>query len=38
MLKIYTDLKDAQRTILNRRKMDAAVPDSLKHSLAGLRG
>jgi len=33
MLKIYTDLEDAQRTILNRRKMDAAAPDSLKHSL-----
>ena len=33
MLKIYTDLKEAQRTILNRRKTDTPLPDSLKQSL-----
>ena len=33
MLKIYTDLKDAQRTILNRRRTEILLPDSLRQSL-----
>src|SRR5512136_330078 len=33
MLKIYTDVTDAQRTILNRRKAETPLPDSLRQSL-----
>jgi histidinol dehydrogenase len=33
MLKIYTDLNDAQAAILNRRKAEMPLPDSLKQSL-----
>ena len=33
MLKIYTDLKDAQRTILNRRRTEIPLPESLRQSL-----
>ena len=33
MLKIYTDLKDAQSTILNRRKTEAPLPETLQQSL-----
>ena len=38
MLKIYTDLKEAQSTILNRRKTDTPLPDSLKQSLRRIFG
>ncbi len=33
MLKIYADLPDAQRTILNRRKAETALPEALQQSL-----
>ncbi|NTU64384.1 MAG: histidinol dehydrogenase, partial [Chloroflexi bacterium] len=38
MLKIYTDLLEAQATILNRRKTDTPLPDSLKQSLRRIFG
>ncbi len=33
MLKIYTDLEDAQHTILNRRRTERPLPDALRQSL-----
>ena len=38
MLKIYTDLNEAQTTILNRRKTETPLPDSLKQSLRRIFG
>src|SRR5512136_538741 len=38
MLKIYADLKDAQHTILNRRKTETPLPDALKQSLRRIFG
>jgi histidinol dehydrogenase len=38
MLKIYTDLVEAQRTILNRHKAETPLPDSLKQSLRRIFG
>jgi histidinol dehydrogenase len=38
MLKIYADLPEAQRTILNRRKTETPLPDSLKQSLRRIFG
>jgi histidinol dehydrogenase len=38
MLRIYTDLKEAQATILNRRKAEMPLPDSLKQSLRRIFG
>ncbi len=38
MLKIYTDLNEARSTLLNRRKSDAPLPDSLKQGLRRIFG
>ncbi len=38
MLKIYTDLSDAQRTILNRRQAEMPLPAALKQSLRRIFG
>jgi len=38
MLKIYTDLKDAQRTILNRRRPETPLPEALQQSLRRIFG
>ena len=38
MLKVYTDLKEAQRTILNRRKAETPLPEALKQSLRRIFG
>ncbi len=38
MLKIYTDLAEAQKTILNRRKAETPWPDSLRQSLRRIFG
>jgi histidinol dehydrogenase len=38
MIKIYTDLNDAQSTILNRRKIETPLPDAMKQSLRRIFG
>lgn len=38
MLRIYTDFEEAQATILNRRKAQTPLPDSLKQSLRRIFG
>jgi len=38
MLKIYTDLAEARRTILNRRKAETPLPEAMRHSLRRIFG
>ena len=38
MLKIYTEISDARRTLLNRHKTEAPLPDALRQSLRRIFG
>jgi len=38
MLKIYPDLAEAQRTILNRRRAETPLPEAMRHSLRRIFG